>query len=325
MAEIKISIVVPAYNAEKYLERCLTSLLHQDLSSEEYEIIVINDGSVDRTEEILSSYSGRFSNLNYETVPNGGAGEARNSGFRKVKGKYFMYVDADDWIQENILQEIYTSLEKDQLDVLVMDYHHRDDKGELPKDFNILPENVNLSDRVYSGIEFMQKFLPRVVWSNVYRSAFWEGSDLSFLPISHEDEEILPRIFYYARQVRFLPLSFYFYYKNDPSFMMTYDAKACFYMLDAMESLDAFRKKQVKPGEELDLFFKNLTAKRLLTTFRRSIRWGMPAEVQREMILRMKKRGLTPISKEKGFIYAFLYHYFPSLFIAYYRTKEKSS
>jgi glycosyltransferase involved in cell wall biosynthesis len=322
MAEVKISIIVPAYNAEKYLERCVTSLLKQDLSSDEYEIIVINDGSTDRTGIILDEYSNRFPNLNCITVPNGGVSEARNRGCKEARGKYFLFVDADDWIQTNVLQAIYESLEKDDLDVLVMDFQYWGEKGELPKDFNQLPENHSLDAEVLSGNNFMQRFLPRVVWCNAYRTDFWREHNLSFLPIRHEDEEIIPKIFYYAKRVRFLPVKFYCYYKNQDSFMMNYDERACFYMLQAMESLDAFRQECVK-DKDLNLFLKNLIAKRLLTTFRRGIRWGMPASVQREMISGMKERGFAPLPKGKGFIRTFLYNHCPSLFIAYYRAKEK--
>jgi len=96
MAEIKMSIIVPAYNAEKYLERCLDSLVNQDLSTKEYEVIVINDGSTDRTGAILHEYSNRYSYFHCITVENSGVSEARNYGCRKAKGKYFLFVDADD-------------------------------------------------------------------------------------------------------------------------------------------------------------------------------------------------------------------------------------
>lgn len=89
MAEIKMSIIVPAYNAEKYLERCLDSLVNQDLSTKEYEVIVINDGSTDRTGAILHEYSNRYSYFHCITVENSGVSEARNYGCRKLKENIF--------------------------------------------------------------------------------------------------------------------------------------------------------------------------------------------------------------------------------------------
>ncbi len=322
MAEIKMSIIVPAYNAEKYLERCLDSLVNQDLSTKEYEVIVINDGSTDRTGAILHEYSNRYSYFHCITVENSGVSEARNYGCRKAKGKYFLFVDADDWIQSNVLQYVYDSLEKDELDILVMDFQYWDEKGKLPKEFNRVSDEKVLSAQVWSGTDFMQQFLPQVVWCNAYRASFWQEHKLKFLPIRHEDEEIIPRIFFYARRVKYSSIIFYHYYKNSDSFMMNYDEHASLYMLQAMESLEAFRQKNVKT-EKKNSFFKNLIARRLLTTFRIGIRKGIPARFQHEMIVQMKAKGLSPLPKGKGIMHIFLYKYAPSLFIAYYRSKEK--
>ena len=208
MAEIKMSIIVPAYNAEKYLERCLDSLVNQDLSTKEYEVIVINDGSTDRTGAILHEYSNRYSYFHCITVENSGVSEARNYGCRKAKGKYFLFVDADDWIQSNVLQYVYDSLEKDELDILVMDFQYWDEKGKLPKEFNRVSDEKVLSAQVWSGTDFMQQFLPQVVWCNAYRASFWQEHKLKFLPIRHEDEEIIPRIFFYARRVKYSSIIF---------------------------------------------------------------------------------------------------------------------
>lgn len=322
MAEKKMSIIIPAYNAERYLERCLVSLLQQDMSSDEYEIIVINDGSTDKTENILYSYSTRYSNLIYVTVENRGVSEARNYGCQKAIGKYFLFVDADDWIQDNVLCKIYEALEKDNLDILVMDYHHWGDSGELPKEFGHIPDSIKADSKISSGTDFMQKYMPRAVWGNAYRMDFWKEHTFSFLPIRHEDEELIPRVFYYAARVKFLPVTFYYYYRNSDSFMMNYYGQACFSMLQAMESLNAFRQKYID-DKDLDLFLKNLIAKRLLTAFRKGISFGAPKSVQREMIKKMKAKGLTPLSQEKRGIREIMYRYFPDMFIFYYRIKTR--
>ena len=202
MPEKKISIIVPAYNAERYLERCLVSLLQQDIPSDEYEVLVINDGSTDKTEDILYAYSTRYSNLTYVTVVNKGVSEARNYGCQKAVGKYFLFVDADDWIQANVLYAIYEALEKDKLDILVMDYHHWGESGELSKEFGCIPDCIKSGSDISSGIKFMQKYLPRAVWGSAYRMAFWKEQAFSFLPIRHEDEELIPKMFYYAARVK---------------------------------------------------------------------------------------------------------------------------
>lgn len=317
--EKKFSIIVPAYNAEKYLERCLDSLLQQDLPLDEYEIVVVNDGSIDKTAELLDKYSQNYSNMRVFLTDNQGVSGARNYGCLQSIGKYFVFVDADDWIKSDTLSFLYDKMEEDDLDLLVMDYRYWSAQGELPQALHF-SANCKQGIDVCSGIDFMQICLPSVIWSIVYRSSYWKEYNFHFLPIRHEDEELVPRVFYFARRVQFVALDFYNYYQNPDSFMMNYDERSCLYMLRAMESLDDFRKQYVEI-RKMNLFFQDLIARNLLKSLKRSIQWGAPVSIQHEMMLEMKKKGLAPLPKGKAVFYTWLYHYAPMLFIYYYRFK----
>ncbi|MDU1910875.1 glycosyltransferase family 2 protein [Fusobacterium sp.] len=117
--EIKISVIIPVYNTEKYLEKCLNSVLKQTLK--EIEIIIINDGSQDQSEKILERY-----NVDQRIIvinkSNEGVSKARNIGLKMSKGKYIYYLDSDDYIEENMLLEMYNKTEKENLDIVVCDY-----------------------------------------------------------------------------------------------------------------------------------------------------------------------------------------------------------
>lgn len=110
-SDIDLSIIVPVYNSEKYLEKCLNSLLNQT-TKYNYEVICINDGSTDNSIEIIKSLSEKFNNLIFETQINQGISAARNAGIIKSKGKYIGFVDNDDFVSndyvERILNECYT-------------------------------------------------------------------------------------------------------------------------------------------------------------------------------------------------------------------------
>lgn len=318
MMEKKLSIIVPAYNVERYLTRCLDSLLNQDLPTDEYEVIVVNDGSTDGTAEVLDRYGHA---VKVFSTANKGVSEARNYGVRQASGKYFLFVDADDWIKENTLSMLYGRMEKDALDLLVLNFHYWDDKGELPRPLHYTDK---CEDRmpVCSGADFMLRCLPPVVWGIVYRLSYWKEHEFSFMPIRHEDEELMPKVFYLAERVGFSSVCFYNYYRNPDSFMMNYDNRSCLYMLRAMKSVEQFRLQRVK-GKKMNDFFQNLIARRLLQSFKRSIQWGAPASTQLEMVQEMKKCGLSPLPKGKCFIYPFMYQFFPKLFVVYYRKKLK--
>ena len=115
-----LSIVVPVYNAELYLAECLHSLFAQDLPRTDYEVICVNDGSADKSGEILSSFSEKHPNLTVITQENSGVATARNTGLAAARGNYIWFVDADDLIQVNILRKLREILDTAGCDQLIV-------------------------------------------------------------------------------------------------------------------------------------------------------------------------------------------------------------
>ncbi|MDY5578102.1 MAG: glycosyltransferase [Lachnospiraceae bacterium] len=115
-SQIKISIIVPVYQAEKYLEKCLDSLEKQNL--DDYEIICIDDGSTDASGTIIREFAQKRDNIVYIHQENKGVSAARNQGLKAARGKYIMFVDADDYIQENVLKYLFKKCEKNNVDIL---------------------------------------------------------------------------------------------------------------------------------------------------------------------------------------------------------------
>lgn len=130
---LKLSIIVPIYNVEPYLRKCVESLLTQDLDSAEYEIILVDDGSTDGCPAICDEYaqalhpsggSRKGANIKVLHQPNGGLSAARNSGLRVAEGKYVQFVDSDDYLQPNVLRDLVEQMERENLDVLRFDYQN---------------------------------------------------------------------------------------------------------------------------------------------------------------------------------------------------------
>lgn len=115
---MKLSFVIPCYNMEKYLPECLDSLLDQNLEANEFEIIVVNDESKDRTLQIANNYSKKHSNIRVLDKKNGGVGAARNSGLDLAEGKYVYFLDPDDFLAQNVLLKLLNTIEKYDLDIL---------------------------------------------------------------------------------------------------------------------------------------------------------------------------------------------------------------
>ena len=118
---IKLSIIIPFHNnVKKYLPMCVNSILNQ--SFKDYEIILIDDGSTDGSLDIAKEYAKKYQNITLYSQKNKGAGGARNLGIKKAKGKYISFIDADDYITENMYQRLIPVIEKDNLDIVICDY-----------------------------------------------------------------------------------------------------------------------------------------------------------------------------------------------------------
>ncbi len=115
---IKISIIVPVYNTSKYLNKCLDSLLNQTL--EDIEIIIINDGSKDNSEEIIKSYHDK--RLKYFSQANSGIGKTRNRGIKLAEGEYLSFIDSDDYIAPDFCVKMYNKAQKDNCDIVVSNF-----------------------------------------------------------------------------------------------------------------------------------------------------------------------------------------------------------
>lgn len=121
---MKLSIIVPVYNVADYLAKCLDSLLAQDLPQNEYEIIVVNDGSTDNSGEIAQQYADQYANITLINQANQGLSGARNTGIKQAKGDYIQFVDSDDYLEDNVLGRLMKQVKNDDLDVLRFKYQN---------------------------------------------------------------------------------------------------------------------------------------------------------------------------------------------------------
>ncbi|QKE74982.1 glycosyltransferase [Arthrobacter citreus] len=188
--EKMISVVLPVYNVEKYLEDCLISLLNQ--SYQDFEIIAINDGSTDDSLSVLSEYKNKFKHFKVITQVNKGLSEARNTGLKHVKGKYLYFLDSDDYLLSNTFENLVKLAEENNLDLVKFDANPF---CEIEGNFKmsnydtskLLKENV-----IYSKDEYLRlvrkRFMPPV-WLYFIKSSIILEKSLTFKKdLLHEDE-----------------------------------------------------------------------------------------------------------------------------------------
>jgi glycosyltransferase involved in cell wall biosynthesis len=318
ISPIQVSIIVPVFNAEKYIQRCIISLIQQDLSQDRYEILIINDGSTDDTYSILRKLSQEYTHIHIITIPNQGVSAARNLGIDIAKGEIILFVDADDYITTNSLSLIYNSMKEDKLDILLFDYNYWSNQGERLKEFDHRAR-TNWSQDVISGKSFIETdSLPSTVWTLAYRRVYIQEMNLRFINIRHEDEEFIPRAFYFAKRVRHLKSTVYNYIQSDISFIQNYKETGLFDRIKAMESLKLFGKESIKE-KNIRLALNKHISLLLMVNLKNSYIIGSKA--QSKMIKQMKQNSLDPTLYKNKKIYQLLYKYFPHLFIIYFRHR----
>ena len=165
---IKLSFIVPVYNAKEYLGQCLDSLLCQGLTEADYEILCVDDGSTDGSTAILDGYAERFPHVRVIHKENGGVTTARNMGLEAAAGEYIWFVDADDVVRENVLKSLWPALAQSSCDRLVVDAYTFMDalSPEAWKEADMLPRNTPWQDAV--------------VWRNVLSRQFLLDKKLCF-------------------------------------------------------------------------------------------------------------------------------------------------
>jgi len=211
----KLSIIVPVYNAEEYIEDCVNSLLKQDLSEQEYEIILINDGSTDNSPKLAQKLKEQNNNIVLLSQENKGQSVARNKGMDIAKGKYIMFVDSDDMLLPNVLNKILTVSEEKDLDVCAYRMFSYDSKGNVHESA-CQPFKAN---KVYDGkYAFMHGADIGSSCIYLYNHTFLIKNNLRFLEgIYHEDVDFVLRMYAFVKRIMYLDVVAYSYTWNPDS------------------------------------------------------------------------------------------------------------
>lgn len=247
-----LSIVTPVYTAESYVASCLESCLSQNISEMDYEIIVINDGSVDMSQSIMDSYEKQHNNIHLITQSHKGPGGARNAGMRVAKGDYYMFLDADDRIRPNCLKDLIAELEQNSPDCLA--FCAANMVGDKPiRRFSY--EGVSSM----SGIDLLKRGVEPCATFTLWKASFLRENDLWFEEgILHEDCEFTPRAYYKAKKIYFTDEVVYWVYPNPNSITRSVNPRKSFDLLNVVcTSLYEFKQKV---SDENKYIFDNLIA-----------------------------------------------------------------
>ncbi len=175
----------------------MLSCVNQDIPVNDYEIIAVNDGSPDRSIEIVSEFAKQYSNIIILNQENQGLSMARNNGLAKAQGEYVWFIDSDDYIEENCLRRI-TDLLNNDIDILQLQYRYVYEDGTSNKDANkyIIDNNKNGLDVIMNG------GLPIPAQFSIYKVSLLRDNNIEFMKgIYHEDVEFKPRVTFFAKKI----------------------------------------------------------------------------------------------------------------------------
>ncbi len=206
----KISVIVPVYNSEKYLKKCLDSILGQTM--QDFEIIIVNDGSPDRSQDIIDSYVEQYPDkIKKFYQENAGQSAARNRGLLEATGEFISFIDSDDYVDLEMFEKTYNYAVENEVDIVCFGAM-QDEDGIITKynycKFDTLPEDLKY---------ILHEAAP---WNKLIRRKLFVDNNLRFTEgVIYEDFELIPQLILYTKKIKYLNENLYYYVIHNNSTM----------------------------------------------------------------------------------------------------------
>lgn len=301
----RFSIVVPVYNVEDYLEKCVNSILNQEYK--DYELVLVDDGSTDKSgaicDRLVLENKDKIS-IKVIHQENEGLGGARNTGLANATGEYVWFIDSDDSIKENALEEINAYIEKNQVQMVVFDYCTIDENDKIMETVSCF----NKTDEVFSLQNCPEMlFMPNSAWNKVYKRSLFEKVNVKFPDREwFEDLSTVIKLYPFIDRVGYINQGFYLYLQRSGSIMFSKNIDRNREIISAVDSVIRFYKENNlfdKYKEELEYLavlhiyvlasvrvMKVDSKSKLLEEFKEYIQINFPAYHNNKHVLKMTKK-----------------------------------
>ncbi|MBR6533709.1 MAG: glycosyltransferase family 2 protein [Clostridia bacterium] len=233
---MKVSLIIPVYNVEDFLDRCLKSVEQQ--TYKDAEVIIVNDGSTDNSYKIIDDYVARNSNFVTYKIENSGLGGARNFGLTKATGDYVVFLDSDDYIATDCLEKFIQCAEKNGSDIVVCNSCDVTEDGTA-----ISYSKNNIKEETVSVYSTPNILLNRpCAWAKMYRTTLFEG--LAYTPREwYEDLRLTPKLYLRADKISFIEDTLFFYVQRAGSIMNNSKIARNLEIITAFEDLLSYFKQ----------------------------------------------------------------------------------
>ncbi|SEV86532.1 glycosyltransferase family 2 protein [Kaistella antarctica] len=309
-----ISLIIPCYNAEQTLEKCLDSVIQQSFLN--LEIIIVDDGSTDRTSTIYEQFESEDKRIKIIRQENYGVSKARNKGVKAATGKYICFVDSDDWVEPNYCSELHNLLVTENADISIVEASYEDENG------NVIFNKPTSSEKIFDGKRALILLLEDEVvqshpWGKLYKATFLKSVSFPENLKCFEDYSTLFKIFDKAVKVVKSDEKLYHYIQHEDSLSHNLSPQTAYYFYLAIMEVFNFWQNTT-PLHNQGSITKNIIRK-LLMVLKRIIRNTSKEELQaeKEKIRQSFKSFLKYPVKDIGVEYYFylrLYYYYPKLY-----------
>lgn len=286
---VPVSIIITAYNVDKYLDNCLRSVVGQ--SKRDIEIIIINDGSTDNTDEIIERFENNDSRIIAIYQENAGVSAARNVGLKAARGKYVQFLDGDDMLIEDACESLYEKAISEDADIVIGDFYELNEDSGEKKIRQGGPIKIDSKD------EFIDYLLEPSscfsIWNKIIkRSMFLEHNIWFSINISMgEDFEVLFKLSFYQKKIQVLKKPIMVYLRRKAS-LVSFPSFSFYSLFEALENIENFIRDKFLRNSEILEKFKCLEYYHLI--FTKVITWQSPiGKIQKVIFKRWSKKNIN--------------------------------
>lgn len=217
----KISVVIPVYNVEPFVGKCLSTLVHQTFR--DFEIIAVNDGSKDQSLSILRNFEQKYANITVIDQPNAGMSMARNRGMEAARGEYLCFVDSDDYVSPNFLEELYRAVTENHADIACCYYYYHFVRSDLLYRYPFRCQGVFSRDVAMNKL-LHDTQIQSLVWNKIYKRSLFTDYGITFPTMAFEDLATANRLFSHAQKIVVIDKALYYYNQQSTSTLATINA-----------------------------------------------------------------------------------------------------
>lgn len=257
---MRLSVIVPMYNVEKYLPQCLESL--RDQTFKDMEVLLVDDGSTDSTAEIAKEFAAQNRNFRYFYKENGGLSSARNHAIPYVKGEYVTFLDSDDWVEPALYEKMMGAIGEADVCVTDIEYYY-----EEPEKRFIMK---GLTDWEADSIQKRALLSPLFAWNKIYRSALFQNGGYRYPEGTwYEDHPVTTMIFAKANDIAYLPECLIHYRQREGSIMAATSDRRIGQIFDVLQMVrENFQKEGIYEQYRDELEYLHIEHLRLYGMFR---------------------------------------------------------